>query len=88
MHSHAAVVHSLQERAPTMLRGKDGEVSLSWITSKRDVVRNCGITAALYNAHVRSWPRSEEGQGLLLKLRLVSGFCAHCWSCRSKALWV
>ena len=52
-----------------MLRTKDGEASLSWITDKESVKKHCKITGVQLNAHVRDWPRSEEGQRLLEQLR-------------------
>ena len=71
--SRAAAVISLQERAPAMLRAKDGEASLSWIMSKEAVKKRCGLTEVQLNAHVRSWPRSEEGRRLLAQIRWVGG---------------
>ena len=56
-----------------MLRAKDGEASLSWIMSKEAVKKRCGLTEVQLNAHVRSWPRSEEGKELLEEFRSVNG---------------
>ena len=61
----------LQKRSPTMLRGKDGEASLSWIKNKRAVKKHCGLTESELNTHVRSWSRSKEGKKLLEQLRWV-----------------
>ncbi len=57
---------ALQERAPQLLRYKDGSVCVSWVSgAKWDMLNYGGMTAAEFHTFVREWPRSEEGRRLL-----------------------
>ncbi|PRW50766.1 transcription termination factor mitochondrial [Chlorella sorokiniana] len=64
----------VQVRAPELLHSRSGEPSLSWIVnaSQPHNLRRLGMSRAEFNAFVREWPVSLEGQRLLAGLRAGS----------------
>ena len=65
----------MQERAPALLRNNTGELRLSWIVNvnKPHNLRRLGMTRGEFNAVMKQWPRTEQGQRLLEGLRWVTG---------------